>query len=309
MKLVDILATAINTKPDIEAIKNALFQILVIQQDNEKIYDLILGIHEQYLNINSNNIEFVSGSDRVSISEICRALNVIEDLKRRLLLPHTEGTDEIYDLENFDKPVQQIDDTGIIGGSLFINNDDPRLTDNRNPIFYDTVGNITTNTTFGYRQPTNPANGHLWFEPDALAPQPWVWDANTSNWRSDVDVVDFPALAVSTGASLTKKFPDNTPAIWIRNSSAHLRTNGSGININTDYYTMNLRVFNISGVQTILNNFTNQGQQLVTSRFSDINHNLYVRNPAYIEMVITRFGTAPNITCTNSSTLNIRYVR
>lgn len=299
-RLVDAIAQI--NKSEMSAIKEIINKLFSFSQEPGKV-GVLFGLSKNFLRI-SDEFELNQGSDRITVSELARMRSLLEDIRERFLLPYTEGTDEMYDMANpgSSQPQYNIKDKGIVGGNRFITVQE----------LSEELGNISPtldNVTFGSTEPANPPNDHLWFQPNAIAPQPWTRDASSNNWRSPIIAVDFPAPSVITGSqSLSKKFQSGITKVWIESSSSQLRTVGSSGATSSNYYQLQLRIWNTSGVATNIVDFNNQNQALNTSRFNDSIHNIYITNPLYIEMIVTRLGAATGLSCTNTSLINVRWV-
>jgi hypothetical protein len=59
--------------------------------------------------------------------------------------------------------------------------------------------------------PVNPDNGFIWFEPGAIYPQPWRWDAANQLWLSNTILFDFlSSFSSSSGVNKAVPFFNNT---------------------------------------------------------------------------------------------------
>lgn len=332
-KLIETIAQSAQTYPELDAFREALFGVMEIENEPQRV---ALGFGSSFIEISSDKVVFVCGSDRITVEELARIKSLADDLRQRLLLPFTTGTDEDVDLDAWldGSPTMPEEIAGGwepgTGGGAGI---DDQLTGNAttwssykitlelgtkaSSVHSHAINQITDlqtaldtkqNTIASSSLPVNPVENQIFIEPNAVAAQPWVY--KSGNWYSDMMALDFPVPSFTSGSlSMSKLIPARIPRIWIDNIYAQLRSNGSG-NPATDYYEMRLRVYQRTGTPIDLLLFNNQNQGIGSSRFNTTQPaNQPIENAAYIEFFVNRQGTATTLNLTTSATIDLRYGR
>ncbi|MBW4666485.1 MAG: hypothetical protein KME60_03315 [Cyanomargarita calcarea GSE-NOS-MK-12-04C] len=111
-KLIETIAIASTAYPELESFREALFKVIEIEDEPLRV---ALGFGSSFIEITSTKVEIVCGGDRVTVEELARIKSLADDLRSRLLLPYTEGTDEDYDVDKWVDGNPTMPD-GIIGG-------------------------------------------------------------------------------------------------------------------------------------------------------------------------------------------------
>ncbi len=167
-KLIETIAKSAEAYSELDAFREALFGVIEIEEEPKRV---ALGFGSSFIEISSDKVVFVCGSDRITVEELARIKSLADDLRQRLLLPFTAGTDEDVDLDVWvdGSPTMP---GGIVGGwepgtgggagiddqligttttwssykitLELVANDDPRLSDARTPIAHtQTISTIT----------------------------------------------------------------------------------------------------------------------------------------------------------------------
>jgi hypothetical protein len=97
-KLIETIAQASTAYPELESFREALFKVIEIEDEPQRV---ALGIGASFVEITPQKVEFVCGSDRITVEELARIKSLADDLRSRLLLPYTEGTDEDFDVDKW----------------------------------------------------------------------------------------------------------------------------------------------------------------------------------------------------------------
>jgi hypothetical protein len=302
-KLIETIAQASTAYPELESFREALFKVIEIEDEPLRV---ALGFGSSFIEITSTKVEIVCGSDRITVEELARIKSLTDDLRSRLLLPYTEGTDEDFDIDEWvdGNPTMP----NIINGGFF-----PVAIDDTLASADTTWSSLKIQLLIDRKLDaaiiggTAPSTGNLWFEPSAITPQPWIY--KSANWYSSVVLTDFPVPAVGlTTVVMSKLIPPRVPRIYIENIYGQLRANGSGSS-STDYWEMRIRAYSRTGVATDLLIYNNQGQTIGSSKFSNIQPAIALENIAYLEFQVTRTGTASTINLTTSASIDLRYGR
>ena len=100
------------------------------------------------------------------------------------------------------------------------------------------------NVFYGAGLPSSPSNGDVWFEPDALYPQPWTYDSAESEWMSSPFFLDWGAAFFGDSGSIEKALPfygiaENKIKLrqvigFIRNTSATAHTGSNYLSFKID---------------------------------------------------------------------------
>jgi hypothetical protein len=111
-KLIETIAIASTAYPELESFREALFKVIEIEDEPLRV---ALGFGSSFIEITSTKIEIVCGGDRITVEELARIKSLADDLRSRLLLPYTKGTDEDYDVDKWVDGNPTMPD-GIVGG-------------------------------------------------------------------------------------------------------------------------------------------------------------------------------------------------
>jgi hypothetical protein len=302
-KLIEAIAIASTAYPELESFQEALFKVIEIQDEPLRV---ALGFGSSFIEITSSKVEIVCGSDRITVEELARIKSLTDDLRSRLLLPYTEGTDEDFDVDEWVDGNPTMPNT-TSGGFLPVAIDDTLASTDTTWSSSKIQLLIDRKLDAGIIGDTAPSSGNLWFEPTTIAPQPWIY--KSANWYSSIVVTDFPVpVAGLSTVVMSKLIPPRVPRIYVENIYAQLRANGSGSS-STDYWEMRIRAYSRTGVATDLLIYNNQGQAIGSSKFSNTQPAIALENIAYLEFQVTRTGTASTINLTTSASIDLRYGR
>ncbi len=97
-KIIEALSKASTAYPELDAFREALFEIIEIEDEPRRV---ALGFGSSFVEITSTKVEFVCGGDRITVEELARIKSLVDDLRSRLLLPFTAGTDADFDVDKW----------------------------------------------------------------------------------------------------------------------------------------------------------------------------------------------------------------
>lgn len=303
-KLIQTLVEASNAYPELDSFRDALFQVLEIEMGDTPVR-VALGFGSSFVEISPDKVDFVSGSDRISVGELARMRSLAEDISQRLLLPYTEGTDEAEDVDSWVDGSPTMPNTIVGGfspqggGEIDDGQISPTTTWSSTKIDLGLSGKLNAaGLQFGGSKPSSPTNGFLWFESLGFD-SPWEWNNALGLWLSPVRQLILPVATYAISSQSNMRcdhpllLPDSTHGIYIRNiqrtgvpvGSAHSSTNNWAFQFGWWDGTAN-------SVNAI-NSFTTSGYTSANSiyRSNTTNHNTNYQNPFGLYVSASKNGT------------------